>query len=212
MDIAEHSFREEFSDMSAPTIRIKQDLDRTLEAIRSNGDLSEEAKRCYIGEAYEKAQVDLRAALETVEREIVERQNKAEKALFEIPYPYAADEVEKAQIRALRRSAYDSVYTSLYFLNPEEARGELERLLTRAERTQDPELADAVYHVATERGERSVADAYLQKMPKAQKRWEEFTSASQEVNSVDRKLEGAMGYGLMKPPELSGMSVGTSQA
>jgi hypothetical protein len=29
------------------------------------------------------------------------------------------------------------------------------RLLERAERTGDPELADAVYHVATERVERS---------------------------------------------------------
>jgi hypothetical protein len=57
-----------------------------------------------------------------------------------------------------------------------------------------------------------VADAYLQKRPKAQERWEEFTSASQEANSVDRKLEGAMAYGLMRPPELSGIPVGNSQA
>jgi hypothetical protein len=138
--------------------------------------------------------------------------DKVEQALFEIPYPFAADDLAKAQIRAARRSAYDGVHGSLYLLEPEEAREEFDRLPARAERTQDPELADAVSHVATERGERSVADAYLQKRPKAQERWEEFTSASQEANSVDRKLEGAMAYGLMRPPELSGMLVGTSQA
>jgi len=198
--------------MTTPTLQIKQELDRKLEAIRSNGDLSEDAKRRYIAQAWERAQADYRESMETEERRIQERKDKAEKALFEIPYPYAADEREKAQIRAVRRSAYDSVYNSLYFLDPEEAREELERLLTRAERTQDPELADAVYHVATERGERTVADAYLEKRPKAQKRWEEFVAASQEANSVDRKLGNAMGFGLMKPPELSSMLVAASQA
>lgn len=99
-------------------------------------------------------------------------------------YPYAADDLENAQIRALRRSAYDDVYNSLYLLEPEEARQELERLLTRAERTQDPELADAVYHVATERGEGTVADAYLQKRPKANQRWEKFLAARRPTASI----------------------------
>jgi hypothetical protein len=35
-----------------------------------------------------------------------------------------------------------------------------------------------------------------------------FVAASQEANSVDRKLDNAMAYGLMRPPELSGMPVG----
>ena len=65
----------------------------------------------------------------------------------------------------------------------------------RAERTGDPELADAVYHVATERGERSVADAYLEKRPKAKRRWEEFVAASQEV-SQSRDIMHLIGRGL----------------
>ena len=42
----------------SPTLQIKQELDRKLEQIRSNGDLSAEAKRRYIAEAYQKAQAD----------------------------------------------------------------------------------------------------------------------------------------------------------
>jgi hypothetical protein len=71
--------------------------------------------------------------------------DKVEQALFEIPYPFAADDLAKAQIRAARRSAYAGVHGSLYLLKPEEAREEFDRLPARAERTQDPELADAVY-------------------------------------------------------------------
>ena len=135
--------------------------------IRGYADLTEEAKERRIAEVNERAQAEYAEAREADERERAERAEKAEKALFETPYPYAASDVEMAQIRALRRGAYESVYGSLYLLEPEEAREELDRLLTRAERTQDPELADAVYHVATERGERSVADAYLETRPKA---------------------------------------------
>ena len=39
-----------------------------------------------------------------------------------------------------------------------------------------------------------------------------FVAASQEANSVDRKLDNAMAYGLMRPPELSGMPVGCTAA
>jgi len=150
--------------------------------IRGFADLTEEAKNRRIAEVNERAQAQYAEARETNEREIRERAEKAEKALFEAPYPYAADDLEKAQIRALRRGAYDGVYNSLSHLEPQEAREELDRLLTRAERTQDPELADTVYHVATERGVRQVADAYLEKGPQAKRRWEEFVAASQEVS------------------------------
>jgi hypothetical protein len=66
------------------------------------------------------------------------------------------------------------------------AREELERLLERAERTGDPELAAAVYHVATELGERSVADSYLEKRPKERQRWEEYVEAMRETQSLGR--------------------------
>ena len=122
---------------------------------------------------------------------------QARTTLFETPYPLAADDAEKAQIRALRRGAYDSVYGSVVFLEPEEAREELDRLLARAERTQDPELADAVYHVATERGERTIADAYLEARPKAKGRWEEYVAARTEANQLQDPMQ-LIGRGLIE--------------
>ena len=144
-----------------------------VEKIRAYSDLTEEAKERRIAEVSERAQAEYAEAREAAEQEIR----------------------EKAQIRALRRGAYDGVYHSLYFLEPEEAREELDRLLTRAERTGDVELDDAVYHVATERGERSVADAYLQRRPNQKRRWEEFVAASQEA-AQSRGIEGIVAHNL----------------
>ena len=164
--------------------------------IRGFVDLTEEAKERRIAEVNERAQAQYAEAREADERKRAERVEKAEKALFETPYPYAASDVEQAQIRALRRGAYDGVYSSIAFSeDPEYAAEELDRLLTRAERTGDPELADAVYHVATERGVRKVADAYLEKRPQAKRRWEEFVAASQEV-SQSRDIMHLIGRGL----------------
>ena len=164
--------------------------------IRGFADLTEEAKQRRITEVSERAQAEYADALEAREREISERAQKAEKALFETPYPYAASDVEQAQIRALRRGAYESVYSSIALASdPEYVNQELDRLLTRAERTQDPELADAVYHIATERGVRKVADAHLEKRPQAKRRWEEFVAASQEV-SQSRDMMHLFGRGL----------------
>ena len=107
--------------------------------------------------------------------------------------------MEEAQLRALRRSAYDAVYdrTAPGFESgdPEgvrHAREELERLLERAERTGDPELAAAVYHVATERGERSVADAYLETRRNEKRRWEEYVEAMRETQSLERLFDRAI--------------------
>jgi len=139
--------------------------------IRGYVDLTDEARRRRIAEVNERARAEYAEAREAREREIRERAEKAEEALFEIPYPYGASDLEQAQIRALRRGAYESVYNSIAS-DPdlEHVNEELDRLLTRAERTGDPELADAVYHIATERGVRRVADAYLEKRPQAKRR------------------------------------------
>ncbi len=150
--------------------------------IRGFVDLTEAAKNERIAEVNARARAEYAEAREMGERERAERVAKAEAALFQTPYPYAASDLEQAQIRALRRGAYESVEALLARVpDPEYAGEELDRLLTRAERTQDPELADAVYHVATERGARNIADAYLEKRPHAKRRWEEFVAASREA-------------------------------
>ena len=179
--------------MAADPVEIINQRNAEVAQIRGYADLTEEAKERRIAEASERAQAEYAEARETREREIRERAEKAEKALFEAPYPYAASDVERAQVRALRRGAYESVYNSIASdPDPEHVNEELDRLLTRAERTQDPKLADAVYHIATERGVRRVADAYLEKRPQAKRRWEEFVAAqteASELQGIGRILE-----------------------
>jgi hypothetical protein len=189
--------------MTTPTLQIKQGLDRKLAQIRNHPDYSEEAKRRHIAEAFAEAEAEYRNAIEAQEREIQERVGRAERAVFEHRYPYTISDVEKAQLRAARRGAYDGVYGSVSSAkDPGQALEELTRLLERAERTRDPELATAVYHVATERGVRGVADSYLEARPDERKRWEGYVAARTEADGIERQLEHAMGLGLMKPPEL----------
>jgi hypothetical protein len=181
--------------VTTPTIEIKRRLDAEVEQIRGyHADLTEDAKRRMTAQAREKADAEYQEAVEAQVQQIKERVEKAEIAVFATPYPYAASDVEKAQIRAARRAAYDSVYGSLHSLDPGEACEEFERLLERAERTQDPELAAAVYHVATERGERGVADSFLEKRSTEKRRWEEYVEARTEAESLDRVFDRAIGW------------------
>jgi hypothetical protein len=171
--------------MSTDPVEILNRRNAEVAQIRGFADLTDEAKQRRITEVSERAQAEYADALEAREREISERVQKAERALFETTYPYVASDVEQAQIRALRRGAYESVYNFIASdPYPEHVNEELDRLLARAERTQDPELADAVYHVATERGVRRVADAYLEKRPQAKRRWEEFVAAQTEASEL----------------------------
>ena len=48
-----------------------------------------------------------------------------------------------------------------------------------------------------------MADAYLDARPAERKRWENYVEARQEADSIERQLGHAMGFGLMKPPELN---------
>jgi hypothetical protein len=171
--------------MATDPVAIINQRNAEVAKIRGYADLTEEAKDRRTAEVSERAQVECAEARETRERSRISRSQKAERALFETPYPYAASDVEQAQIRALRRGAYESVYNSIASNpHPEHVNEELDRLLARAERTGDPELADAGYHVATERGVRRVADAYLEKRPRAKRRWEEFVAAQTEASEL----------------------------
>ena len=127
--------------MSTPTLEIKRRLDSEVAKVRVAADLTDEAKRRMISEAYEKAQADYREAVDTQEREIRERVAKAEREVFATRYPSTALDEEKVAIRAAHRAAYDAVYGAYRSASAEglqHAQEELERLLERAERTGDP--------------------------------------------------------------------------
>jgi hypothetical protein len=192
--------------MSDKAAQISEEYNRNLAEIRGYADLTPEAKARRIAELYEDASRRHQEAVEEMERAKDERVAKAEKALFTYGYPFTASGEEKAQLRALYRGAYDSVHGSLYLLDPGEVREELERLLVRAERTGDEELAQAVYHVAVERGESKVADAYREKRPAEQKKWEEYAEARRIADDRHRVIDRGMmmSLGIPKPPELEG--------
>jgi hypothetical protein len=188
--------------MTTPTMQIKQELDRTLERIRSDRDLSEEAKRRRIAEAYQDAEGRYRKAIEGQERGAAERLARAEREAFSIRYPMAASDAEKAQVRASFRGAYNDVYYATSFIDdPEERARELARMLQRAELSGDPELADAVYHVAAERGVGGVVESYLAGRPEQRKRHEELASAREEAASVENDLLGAKMFPIRTPAE-----------
>ena len=77
--------------------------------------------------------------------------------------------------------------------------------MERAETSGDAQLAEAAYHVATLRGARAIADAYLADRPAARRRWEAYVEARQEddplrVNALAGALAG--GVGPQRPSEL----------
>jgi hypothetical protein len=184
--------------MATPTMQIKQELDR----IRSDRDLSEEAKRRRIAEAYQDTEGRYREAIESQERAAAERVSKAEKEAMSIRYPMAASDAEKAAIRASLRGAYNDAYYATSFIDdPEERAQELARMLQRAELSGDPELADAVYHVATERGADSVVESYLTTRPEQRKRHEALQAAREEAASVENDLLGAKMFPIRTPAE-----------
>ncbi len=123
-----------------------------------------------------------------------------------IRYPLHASDGDMELARMSYRDAYDRAERAASEAISERDPEKLEALLQRAERSGDPHLADAVYHVSTERGLRGVADSYLEKRPAERKRWEEYAQARQEAesaNPLDRLLGGGE-LGPMRPAELAG--------
>src|SRR4051794_34395751 len=119
--------------MTTDPVEILNRRNAEVAQIRGFADLTEEAKERRIAEVSERAKAEYAEAREEAECEIRERVETAEKALFETPYPYAASDVEQAQIRALRPGAYEGVYSSVAFVpDPGHVEEELDRLLTRA--------------------------------------------------------------------------------
>lgn len=183
--------------MTTPTIKNRQDFDRKLAQIRSNPDLNDQAKRRMLQEAYDEAARKHRELIEKDQSGTSEKLARLEKGVFGMSYPVdVVTGVDKERIRQSYRDASFRVSG----MKPEE----LERILERAERTGDKQLSRAVYHVATERGVRGVADAYLKDRTQERSRWEEYTAARVEAESVEGLLFGANAYHPDRPPELDG--------
>jgi hypothetical protein len=151
--------------------RNRQDMLRKVDQIRTETpDLNHEARRRMISDAYNAAMEShwdlVRGKEAAAQKEITD----LEKEIFSIHYPLdARTGVEKEVIRESYR------YASFRVSGMEAE--DLERTLSRAEKTGDRVLARAAYHEATERGVTRVADAYLKERPEEGRRWEKYVEA-----------------------------------
>ena len=184
----------------------RQEFERKVRQIRGYADLTDEAKRRRIADAYEEAAGRHRELVEERDRKAAERLDRLERGVMGIRYSLHATDGDREIARMSYRDAYDrakrAASEAISGRDPEK----LEALLGRAERSGDAHLSDAVYHVATERGLRGVADSYLEKRPAERKRWEDYAQARREAesaNPLDRFLAGG-DHGPMRPAELGG--------
>jgi len=151
--------------------RNRQDMQRKVDQIRTETpDLNHEARRRMIQEAYDAAMESHWGLVREKEAATQKQILDLEGEIFGIHFPHdARTGVEKESIRLSYRDAS-------FHVSGMEAE-DLERVLARAEKTGDKQLARAAYHEATERGVSRVADAYLRERPEEGRRWERYAEA-----------------------------------
>ncbi len=173
-----------------PILKNKQSFDSEVEGIRSHPDLSEEAKGRYLSGAYERAKSKHDALVTEHQERLDKTVAQTEKAVFEVPMPLASTTAEKIAAQSSYRDAAFRVDEVLDRTDVQERGRVLEGLLERAERRGDTYLATAIYHASAERGLWNVGDRYRAAHPTAAKKWEEYTAAREERESLANRMFG----------------------
>jgi hypothetical protein len=172
-----------------------------IERIRTNRDLSAQAKQRMIQEVHEEAAKEHNRLVTEAREAREEAVSSAEsKVVFAISYPERASASEKALIALSYRDARDRAERAAADRENPDA---LEDVLDLAEKTGDAQLAEAAYHVATLRGARRVADAYLAERPTARRRWESYVEARREADPRNVDVLASV-VGPRRPAELGG--------
>lgn len=180
----------------------KEKFERKLGQIRTDPDYSTEAKRRYLGEAYAEARDEHERLTAQHREQTAKKLSDLERPVLQIQYPLGTLESEKEIVRMSYRDAFDRAEKAARTVRKEPTA--LKDLLERAEISGDEQLADAVYHVATRRGNRDVADKYLEPRKEAALNWRKLSEARKEADSLEHQLFGWMPP--MKPQELNGMA------
>ncbi len=150
--------------------RNRQDMLRKVDQLRTDADLNHEARRRMIQDAYDAAMASHWDLVREREAATQKEIRDLEGGIFGVLYPSdARTGVEKESIRQSYRDA------SFHVLGMEAE--DLERTLSRAEKTGDKVLARAAYHEGTDRGVSRVVDAYHRARPEEGRRWERYAEA-----------------------------------
>jgi hypothetical protein len=172
--------------------KISENLKRyreKVEEIRSDGDLSEEAKRRYLSEAYQKARVRYEELAAERRQEVRQRVEKTRAEAFRAAALPGAD---KANVLSSYRDA-------LYRLDGETDPKMLSFMLERAHETGDTIMAKAVLRRGYELQSEHLVTDYLSRYPSEGDKWAQFVEAATESNDVEA-------YGVPgqpeRPPEL----------
>jgi hypothetical protein len=176
------------------TVAVKQDLDATLEAIRSSHEFPEQGKRELATQAFDEAAKRYQQAIQRAETGAAERVTQAERDLFRVTGAHSA-----------YRAAFDRAHAAVFLAeSAEQKEQELGRMLERAEKTGDEVQADAIFQLAVEDGLESVGDAYLKSRPDKAQKVARLTQALEDQQRVRDEIAWARAFPLKRPPEYDG--------
>ena len=162
---------------------------KKVEEIRSDADLSEEAKRRHISEAYQRARGRYEELAAERRQEVRQRVEKTRAEAFKAPALLGAD---KANLLSSYRDA-------LYRVDGVTDAKRLSFMLERASEVGDTIMAKALFRRGYELASEHLVGSYLERYPSEQEKWTEFMSAAEESNTIEA-------YGVPgqpeRPPEL----------
>lgn len=187
---------------------IRQNNERyraTLGRIRSDRDLSDEARRRLMGEAYGEASANRARLVEEDRRRIGAAYDDAARSVFGPPMPRGTAGAERAAVQASYRDAL--------FRVSEVGVGDVERLRKiqdMAAATGDKLLQRAVLYRGYELEDRGVVEAVTTADPDIGRAWGSFMDAAEEVNRAES--DPFRYAGPDAPPELELASPGSAAA
>jgi hypothetical protein len=163
----------------------RQALAEELESIQRMQDYSDAAKERYANEATAKASERHATIVEKHETATAATLENNEKRVFKLSYP-------AANITETQKEAFRSSYRDASFRCVDLQADALERLMTRAQRTEDRAMEQAIYHESIERGVFGVANQYREKHPEAKAAWETYAQARRVSESNEALLGRAL--------------------
>jgi hypothetical protein len=167
--------------------KISENLKRyreKVEEVRSDRDLSEEAKRRYLDEAYQQARRRYEELAAERRQEVRQRVERTRAEAFKVPTLLGADKAN------LLSSYRDALYRADGEMDPKR----LSLMLDRAHETGDTIMAKAILRRGYELKSEHLVSSYLERFPSERDKWDEFVDAATESNDVEA-------YGVPGQPE-----------